>query len=270
MQSCLEERIQAAIRKLGPGPIAQALAHKHPWAQLKAVAGRPGNNFRWVTADELSQHIEAKASPQFGTSVPKGKDKKKPQKAPRAPAVLQVDPAKLLLSPGSFVNTDGTPLPQISFEEVGALAAGVAFCSSGQATPFLESGKSLSVDSLGLVCVSSLSPEQCGAARVSAVHFPAIYGPTGEAVLLRGSLIQLGDESVQLQQGQIADTDQLDTATCRFTVFRDEAVLDWAAFAQSPIRTLVVGNPGLSLCKDASCSQSCGKFHPSVEEADCA
>ena len=106
--------------------------------------------------------------------------------------MLQVDPAKLLLSPGSFVNTDGTPLPQISFEEVGALATGVAFCNVGQAIPFLESGKSLSVDSLGLVCVSSLSQEQCGAARVSAIHFPAIYGPTGEAVLLRGSLIQLG------------------------------------------------------------------------------
>ena len=95
------------------------------------------------------------------------------------------------------------------------------------------------------------------------------YGPTGEAVLLRGSLIQLGDEPVQLQQSQIADTDQLETTACRLTVFRDEATLDWHAFVQSPIRTLVTGNPGLALCKDGSCNQSCGKIHPSVEEAGC-
>ena len=43
--SCLDERIHAATRKLGPGPIAQALAHKNPWAQLKVIAGRPGHVF---------------------------------------------------------------------------------------------------------------------------------------------------------------------------------------------------------------------------------
>ena len=186
-----------------------------------------------MSVDELSQHIEAKASAKFGTSVPKGKDKKKRQPAARTAAALQVDPAKLLLSPGSFVDADGSPLPQIGLSEVGALTTGVAFCNMSQAMPFLESGKSLSVDSLGLARVNALSTEQRGSARVSAVHFPAIYGPTGEAVLLRGSLIQLGDEPVQLQQSQIADTDQLETATCRFTVFRDEVALDWTSFVQS-------------------------------------
>ena len=42
----VEERAQTAIRKLGPGPIAHALAHKKPWAQLKVIAGRPGVAFR--------------------------------------------------------------------------------------------------------------------------------------------------------------------------------------------------------------------------------
>ena len=117
------------------------------------------------------------------------------------------------------MNGDGTSLKQLAFHEIGAETSGVAFCSAAQAAPFLASGRSLSVDSLGLVCVSTLAPEQHGLASVVAIHFPAVYAPTNEAILLRGSLIQLGDEPAQLRQSQIADTEQLDTATCRLTVF---------------------------------------------------
>ena len=65
------------------------------------------------------------------------------------------------------------------------------------------------------------------------------------------------------------------TCTCSLqpsaclTVFRDEIALDWDSFITAPVRSLVSGNPGLSLCKDGSCSQSCGKFHASVEESGC-
>ena len=265
----LDARVQAAVKKLGAGPVAQALAHKKAGAQLKAIASKPGNMFRWIPADELAQHIEFKADAKFGTSIQKGKTKKSRQTPARQPTQLQVDPAKLLLAPGSFVDADGTALSQLAFHEIGAQSSGIAFCSATQAAPFLASGKSLSVDSLALVCVSELAPEQHGLANVSAIHFPAVYGPTGEAVLIRGSLVQLGDEPVQLQQSQIADSDQLETATCRFTVFRDETSLDWDAFIAAPVRELVSGNPGLTLCKEASCNQQCGRFHASVEEAGC-
>ncbi|OLQ12996.1 hypothetical protein AK812_SmicGene3030 [Symbiodinium microadriaticum] len=263
------QRIQDAIKKLGAGPIAAALAHKLAWSQLKSIASKPDSWFRWLSTEELSEHIESKANEQFGTSVPSGKSKKRKEPVVKASTPVQVDPSKLLLAPGSFVNADGTALPQLAFEEVCSGACGIAFCSSGQAMPFIATGQHLSVDCLGLVCVTVLSPEQCGSMPVVAVHFPAVYGPTGEAVLIRGSLLQLGDEPVQLAQSRIDDTDQLDTITCRFTVYRDEFTVAWEDFLKSPVRVLVQGTPGLTLCKDAQCTQCCGRFHAAVEEADC-
>ena len=91
--------------------------------------------------------------------------------------------------------------------------------------PPFWSPANLSVDSLAWVCVSPW-PQSNMALPRSPPCTPAVYGPTGEAVLMRGSLIQLEDKPVQLQQSQIADSDQLKTATCRFTVFRDETSLD--------------------------------------------
>ena len=66
------DRTQAAIAKVGPGPIAQALSQKNPWQALKACASKPSCMFRWIQADELQSHVDK----QFGTQVPKAKSKK--------------------------------------------------------------------------------------------------------------------------------------------------------------------------------------------------
>ena len=263
------QRIQDAVKKLGAGPIAAALAHKLAWQQLKSIASKPDCWFRWLSVEELAGHIEFKANEKFGASVPAGKHKKRKEPSTRLSTPVQVDPSKLLLAPGSFVNADGNALPQLAFDEVCSGACGIAFCSYGQVAPFASSGQRLSVDCLGLACVTELTPEQCGSLSASAAHFPAVYSPTGEAVLIRGSLLQLGDEPVQLLQSRISDTEQLDTVTCRFTVFRDEFASDWKEFVKAPVRVLVQGTPGLSLCKDSACAQGCGRFHAAVEEADC-
>ena len=68
-KDALAERLKAA------GNIAQALEGKNPWQLLKATASRPGVSFRWVTAEELTAHVEARAQERFGTSVPNAKAK---------------------------------------------------------------------------------------------------------------------------------------------------------------------------------------------------
>ncbi|CAE7649575.1 unnamed protein product [Symbiodinium sp. CCMP2456] len=266
-QSAVEERITAAVNKIG-APIAKALALKQCWPQLKHLGSQPGHAFRWIQQDELQAHIEAKAHAKFGTAVANAKAKKRKDKEPRShPVPLQVDPAKLLITPGSFVTEDDRPLPQLAFAEVGHQTQGVAFCSAQQALPFLQAYQSLSVDALALVCVTELPNEACGSAPVESLQFPAVYGPTDEAILIRGSLIQIGDEPVHLAHASIAEAQHLETLTCRISVYRDELALDWRTLTEGPIKALLQHLPALTLCGDKACAQNCGRFHPAVEEA---
>ena len=177
-----------------------------------------------------------------------------------------MDPGKLQIAPSSFVTTDGTSLPQLGFHEVVSQAQGVAFCSALQVAPFLSPYRSLSVDPLALVVTAELPIESCAGAPVTNVQFPAIYSPTGEAILLHGSLVQLGDESVGLKAADIAEVDSLDTLTCKLSLFREETALDWAEVCQAPVRILMQSVPGFSLCKDQACPQDCARFHAAVDE----
>ena len=265
----VENRVAAALQKIGAGPIAKALAMKNAWPQLKSLGSQPNCMFRWIQHDELTAHIDERAHAKFGTAVPNSKEKKRKDKAPKAAAQpLQVDPTKLQIAPGSFTTVDGRPLPQLAFSEVGAEVQGVAFCSPQQAVPFLQNPQSLSVDALALVCVTELPPDVYGGATVSSLQFPAVYSPTEEAILIRGSLIQIGDEVVQLASQSIAEVQQLETVTCRISVYRDEIALDWSELQKGPIRVLLQLIPALSLCADKACAQTCGRFHPAVEEVD--
>ncbi|CAE7278596.1 unnamed protein product [Symbiodinium natans] len=262
-------RIQAACSKVGVVPIATALASKHPWAALKAAAGKPGSAFRWVSTDELQAQIDAKASAKFGTTVPNGKSKKaKAKGVKKSGSPLLIDPSTLQMSPDSFSSNDGQPLCQLAMDEVQPMARGICFCTPAEVAPFLNNFKSISVDALGLLTTAALPAEAVGAAPVTALRYPAIYGPTQEAVLISGSLVQLGDASVQLTTHDIAEVEQLDTVVIKLSLYRDQCSIGWERICEAPIRALLQQVPELSLCQVAGCKQDsgCSRFHPAVEE----
>ena len=116
--------------------------------------------------------------------------------------------------------------------------------------PFLQNFRTL-----------SLEPLCCGIAPVTPVRFLVVYEPTSEAILLQGSLVQLRDESVQLASADITELAQLDTLTCRLSLYRDETSLDWVEVVRAPLREL------LRSTSDPACTQACGKFHAAVDEA---
>ncbi|CAE7238032.1 aquIMA [Symbiodinium sp. KB8] len=266
-EAALAARVQAAVQKLGAGPLAKALSADNPWPALKAAGSSPGALFRWVQIDELKAHAQAKAALQFGTAI--GNAKARKQKTGKATKpVLNIDPLSLQLASGSFLTADGSPLAQLGFEEVVSQANGIAFCTAQQMLPFLSDFRVLSVDALALVSTAPLPIEACVGAPVSTIRFPAVYAPTQEAVLISGTLLQLGDENVQLASGDTdMDTiDQLTTLTGRVSLFRDEAQLDWTVFTKSPVKCLLQHVPGLNLCRDPACKGDCPAFHPSVEE----
>ena len=262
----VSSRLQAAVAKIGPGPLALALQQRNPWQALKTCASKPSCMFRWIQADELQNHIELQAQKKFGTGVPKAKEKKaRPSKRPLQ-APLHVDPAQLRLAPGTFVSTSGSPLGQLAFTEVQAQATGICFCTATQAAPFVAQARNLSVDPLALITTAEIPAEQAGTARLSSIRYPAVFTPTDEAVLVAGSLLQLGDDDVQLAAANIAELDRIDTLVCRLNLYKEECTMPWDKVAEAPIRTLLQQVPGLQVCKDPSCNQACGSFHAAVDE----
>ena len=262
----VDGRAKAALSKLGVTAVCTALASRNPWAQLKNVASRPATSFKFVLPDELSRHIESKAVAGFGVS--KAKAKKQKHSAPKVPtAPLHVDPTKLELAAGTFVAQDGTPLHQIAFDDVVADARGVAFCSAGQLSLFLQGHKPLSSDPLGLVSTAEVSLDAFPQVPAAQIRFPVVFAPTQEAILLRGTLLQLGDVAIQLASSDIAELDQVDTALCKLSLCRDEVSLEWGSVVAAPIRALLQHAPGLTICADPSCKQDCPRFHPAVDES---
>ena len=265
----LSDRVQQAVAKIGAPALAEALRQKNPWPSLKTVASKPGISMRWILPAELEAHIASRASTKFGTTVPNAKSKKQQasRKSAKQPS-LSVDPASLLLAPRSFVASDGAPVAQLAFHEVTAQARGTAFCTAQQLRPFTSNYRVLSVEALGLIATSEVRPEACPGAPITAVRFPAIYGPTGEGVLLTGTLLQLGDASIQLASEDLMDLDVLETRVCRVAVYQDEFAQPWPDFCQAPVRSLLKLLPELTLCQDPRCKRDsgCRRFHPAVEE----
>ena len=265
-EAAVEDRIRAAVQKLGPGPLAQALGGHNVWQLLKSAAGKPGSGFRWILPEELQAHIAARAQSKFGLSVPKARQKK--MKAAKTPLdSSRIDPALLQLASGSFVTASGQPLGQLAYAEVRTQATGVCFCSPQQAAPFIADSCNLSVDALALLITSPLTVEEWGKARVHNFRFPCVYAPTGEAVLIAGALLQLGDEEVQAAPSSVSELECVDTVVCRLSVFRDECKMSWTSIAEAPIRALLQGAPELQVCKSATCDGTCSLYHPAVDES---
>ena len=261
------DRVAAAVSKLGAGAIAAALSAKNQWQALKAAGSKPSTRFMWVQHDELQAHIAKRAEHKFGAGIAHPKTKKQQsgnRSAFRAP--LHVEPAQLQLGQGSFVSEAGQGLCQLAFEEVVAQASGVCFVTAQQATPFLEDGSSLSVDALALLTTAELAPEACGRARVSSLRYPAVFTPTQEAVLVAGSMIQLGDETVQLALNSVDELEQVETCVCRLNLYKDEIAFAWDRVLEAPLRALTQAVPAFVLCRDPACKGDCARFHPAVEE----
>ena len=71
---------------------------------------------------------------------------------------------------------------------------------------------------------------------------------------------------MRLKLAEEQELDGIDTIACRMNLYRDETSLPWDHVSQAPIRAILQGVPGLRVCKDSACNQSCGLFHPSLEE----
>ena len=125
--------------------------------------------------------------------------------------------------------------------------------------------ESLTLDGLGILTTTPIPVASQGLLPVTNLRYPALFIPTGEAVLIEGSLIQLGDQTVH----RVAETKiQLEgppTSVLKVTVFRDEWGTNWDQFIQSPVKAILQKFPAFVLCKGVNCGDGCAKFHLPVD-----
>ena len=190
-----EERVLAAIKKIGMEKLNEAIQMKNPWNALKALGSQPRINFLWIKPEELERQIRARAASKF--QVSRSHQKNSNGRSKRLDMVM--DPTLLELLPDSFETEEKDPVRPLPMSSVGSERSGVAFGSVADVLPFLREGKSLTTDALAVLTTAPVPPESHGLLPVVQLRYPAKYLPTGEPVLIDGSLVStwryLGRES---------------------------------------------------------------------------
>ena len=261
-ESKATERAALAIKKLGLAAILKAIAHERPWQQLKALGNGASRPFQWVTYDELQTHIAARAGQQHGATQKRPKKKGPLRETPISP-IVKIDPDQLSLQSGTFINSKKDPIPQISADAVRLDSTGIAIVSLELAQRFLFDSKKLSNDPLALLTTVVVPTPVPGTLIVETLTWPALLGE--EPLLIKGSLIQLGEDRVSLRTAKQEAT-VMDTILVRIQVYRDQWPHPWDLFVNGPLKQIIRNFPAFQLCSDPSCGGNCGYFHPSVEE----
>jgi ribonuclease HI len=127
-------RAKLVIQTFGRAEVQKALHGIAPWKSLKALANLQSAPLQLVLPDELNQQSASKSGPK-SKRQPSGAKKLLPVK----PA--DIDPAKLVIAPGSFRAGDDDPVGQLPFASVGPLASKTEAASTvGQFRPITVFG----------------------------------------------------------------------------------------------------------------------------------
>ena len=256
-------RAQLAVKKLGVSTLQKAVQAPDPWRALKAAGNNLGKPFQWVTYEELQAHIAARAAQKTTAAS----DAKKPtgKSAKKAAAALALSPDTLTLFPATFQDDHADPVPVISFQGVMAQARGVAIVSLDQALGLCKSDSNLSTDALAVLTIGELSHVEEKA--ITHLQWPAMYVPTSEPVLVKGSLLNLGD--IPVSQAKVDTAPQvamIETAVIRVMAYQDVFDRDWADLLKGPVKLLQTLLPKLRRCPDENCNGPCQFFHPACDE----
>ena len=247
----VEKRAIQAIQVIGGEQIQKALGEKNVWRSLKIL----GNNARFQFL--LPAELATLAVGNKGLS--KGKRSKigLPQVRPHLPDA--VDPSKLAL-PDGFFHANGNEIHQISPKQIGPVASGVALITLEESLPYLKAGKMVSNEPLALAVFTPAGHVVDTALPHCKIMLPCVCVANHEPLLTEAVIVQLGRGFVEKQVVSTAiSMDQLEVATVKFMVYKDEFSSSWDEFLGSPIKHLVRSFPLLRRCQTAACQ--CDAWH---------
>ena len=262
------ERASAAIKAIGLKEIQSAMIAKNPWSALKSAANRPNIAFKYVTPEELQQHVQTRAKQLHGASTGAKtfvKSKKK-KSTPFDPGML--DPKHIRLIEGHFVDEEDEAVKQIPMSSVVKDATGLALCGIDEATPFLTHLTNLSTSPLALLIIDDLRDCDLSYAHATKLRFSALYMVTEEPMMLLGWLLNLGDQLVQKRQldDPMKHNELVPTEVVKISFFRDELECEWSLIVNNPIRTLLKLMPAFQMCREEGCGAQCDRYHAPVDE----
>eukprot|EP00435_Cladocopium_sp_Y103_P013538 s2897_g3.t1 len=123
----------------------------------------------------------------------------------------------------------------------------------------------LSTDALAIVTIGEIA--SLPKLSQEDLLWPALYIPTKEPILVKGTVVQLGD--LQVRMAKTADApsvNTVDTEVVRIAAFRDVYSKNWRQLIRGPVKTLLSLLPPLQVCPDAGCDGSCKFFHAACDE----
>ena len=237
--SLCADRSATILDKIGRSAIAKALRAQRPWAELKSLANSLSPKLQLVLPSELESAIQNKASE--GKQVG---DKSRKKKQQPFPLPLQLQPQDITVPDGVFKHGQDIPVPQIPLSSIGKASQGVVIVNALQAKPYLSVQKPISQGGLALLVLDHADPHCQGTGQI--VQFPARFQQTGEPLIARARLIQLGESEVSRHiPTDPVCVEEVKTHVIRALVFRDEMGSGWEDFVLHPVKYLLENTPAL-------------------------
>ena len=265
-QSEAQERTALVIDQLGEKDVLQALKHKMPWKELKWMASNRMPMVQLIKPSELEGLIKQRS--QEGKPVGNRLQKKSKGKGKGKSPVANpkyIDPSVLRLETGVFV-CNNTELHQITMEQVGPAASGVAFCRLDEAEPFIRTGRQISTGALAIIIVDAVLQPQATSLMAERVRIPALCVANSEPILIDGLLFQLGAQVVTRRVLEDRfEIVSVSTCVAKFLIFRDQVETSWDTIVAHPLKHLFAQIGHLQACTLSQCDGNCGAWHPSSQ-----
>ena len=149
-----------------------------------------------------------------------------------------IDPSVLRLETGVFVCND-FDLQQITMEQIGPAASGVALCRQEEAEPFLRSGRQISSGALAIIVVDAVLQPPTTSLMAERTRLPAVCIANSEPILIDGLLFQLGAQAVTRRVlDERMEIVSVSSCVAKFLLFRDQVECPWSTVVAHPLKHL--------------------------------
>ena len=229
-QERVHERAAYLVQQIGITRLQTILTSKRAWSDLKAAATHHRPPIKIVMQDELDHQIKQRVgqTKSFGR-----KNAKLPRGTP-TDRQTQVQAADLQIPPGIFQQKDGKPLASISAAQIGPQAQGVVLIDPCEADAMLKIPHPVTPHGLAII---TLAPPDANPSNL--IKFPALCTATQEAIIVQGSLRQLGQIEVCRHEPttkMAVDEPPVDAIRC--VVYQDQAGSWWKTMHNHPVRAI--------------------------------
>lgn len=149
----------------------------------------------------------------------------------RKESTLTIVPADYKVDPNFFITSDKQPAVQLN--QIRANATGFCLVLPVDATPWLRANQAISSDELGAIVLGK--PQVDTKLPMEPVTMPCT-DHTGQAVLLSGTLIQLGSKPLTFAKGDPQQVDAVTGHLMSITLYKDDWNPDrWIEATSNPI-----------------------------------